>query len=333
MSIKIGNPLHPFSHLPGECFFIPFSAYSVEIYPAFFRIWPNGEDIHLPIKGPVKDFTAMINLKRGMIKVFGEAENGYFQYTIYSQDKEVLFSLEKGNFEEWPSSFKKKNLLPPRLAENLSLGINKSPDWELVKRRSLLEEILPFWFLAGQTTLESPIAEGDSLLEDLKKSIEQKQIAKIKDYFMATFKAGFKGIFCPQAKDLLYQGYSKNPLPNGATPHLLLQEGYRLIRRLLLESEGHGSSIVPLALSLFPAGRALDLKTEWGLIDIEWTKHFLRRCTLKCGRSIDWNFTFPKSHRKCRIEQNGAKRWIDLSNKLTLPLEEGSSYSFDRFEA
>lgn len=334
MSIKMGKLYHPFSHLPGESFTIPFSSEKIEIFPTAFRLLSKGELIHLPILGPVKGFTALVDFTRGLIKVFGTGANGYFQYSIYHENNKIVFSLEKGAIKEWPYLFTSKREKPkPIHLERLSFGIQKSPDWELVKRRSLIEEILPFWFLAGQTTVLSDLFEGGHcLLTDLANAIEKKEILKIGDLFLSIFKAGFKGVFSPLSEDHFYQGYSKNPLVTGVNPDFLLQEGYRLIRKLLLK-EDKQVEIAPLILSLFSSGRAIGLKSQFGFIDFEWTKRFLRRFIIKSENASKIFIQFPKEHRRCRLKENGKVKLIDLTKPFSIQLKPSTSYFFDRFEA
>src|SRR5262245_58221131 len=104
MDIEIAERLHPFTTRPGTPFLLPLSSYRVRVYPTLVAIddmsGPLPKEtatIRWEVTGPVEGFTVVQELERCEIKVFGQAKEGFFRYTLSSpaSGKGVVLSIER----------------------------------------------------------------------------------------------------------------------------------------------------------------------------------------------------------------------------------------------
>ena len=318
MPIKIAERLKPFTHLPGMEFPLPFTQQGVQIFPTALKILPDGELISLPLQGPISGFTAILDLQRGAIQVFGKSPEGYFRYWLFGREDELFCFQDKGKPLFASGPFKLSSLpVPPPPLEELSFGSTKKLDWELVKRRNLMAEILPIWFRLGQM-VHAEERQGPSQYT----SLAQGDYAQ----FMPLFTTGFRGLFWPQNQDINHLGYSQRPLPPGTDPFVLLAGGYRAIRSLLLHETKESLTILPHATKLFPQGRAINLHSSIATVDLDWTKARLRRVILHSHQTGSFSLQFPKEIKRFRINK------ISHSAQGPFDLQEGNEYLLDHFE-
>lgn len=326
MSIKIADRLKPFSHNPGVEFPIPFTKIGVQVFPTALRLLPKGDLIHLPLKGPVEDFTAILDLQRGAIKVFGRTAEGDFRYWLFGKGQELYFYQEKGPegiLANSPFLEASSKPLVDQPMEMVSFGVSKKLDWELVKRRNNLAEFLPIWFQLGQ--LMPPVNDscaGNSLYDSLK--LGQNTM------FNALFSAGFRGIFWPQKEDLSYGGYALPPLSAASEPTLLLTGGYHSIRSLLIQESMEALSILPTATKLFHAGRAMALQTSFASIDLEWAQGRLKKIYLSCKQTGHYQLNLPKEIKRFQVTSENRSFPMRALDPLNLTIK--TEYLFDHFE-
>ena len=136
----------------------------------------------------------------------------------------------------------------------------------------------------------------------------------------------------PQVEDGHLLGYPKPPLPEGSSPHALLSEGYALIKSLLVSSEESSYQITPLATRLFTFCKAVGLQTSFGTVDIEWTKHKLRRLAILSAVEGRWELQFPKPLHKCRLTLGRTQSTFLLKPQAVLDLQKNTQYFLDHFE-
>lgn len=321
MPINIGERLRPFSHQPGTVFPVPFTDQGVALYPTAIRVEPSGELIHLDVEGPIDDFTGVLDLERGEVRIFGKGKSSPFCYWICADGDNIFCSKAKPVVKT-----------PPLPIERLSLGMSKKLDVDLLKRRNLLSELLPIWFRLGQMVPSGLIPEGDSLFQDLKDGMLEESRPDLLAHFQALLAAGFIGCFYPQTIDRNFLGYGKSPLPQGTPPHLLLSQGYALIRSLVLKVSEPVCYFLPRISSLFHSGRVLGLNLPFGSVDLEWTHYRLRRLQFTCRESGSWHFQFPKEFQTCRLTIDRSIEKYACTSERVLDLVVGSQYFFDRFE-
>ncbi|MEX1012586.1 MAG: hypothetical protein WD595_06670 [Waddliaceae bacterium] len=268
MKISIVNRFKPFSHTPGVKLLLPGTDQFFQVYPE--KIITGDTEIPLDIKGPVKNFTVEQDLEKGSIRVFGHSSTGYFEKKIAN-----------------PSYQKPK--------ERLSLGVHKAQEWDLVKKRQMMSEILPFWHFLGQVTPIKPShREGTAALLD--RSLEH------------LFLAGFEGILSPRLQDTDYQGFDLD-MPKAGDPLILLTEGAKMIKSLFLQEEPEYFHILPRLPSEFHCGRLTTPE-----IDMEWSKHKLRKLIVRTSKPL----LLPKEIKRFRLKGDHREKgeWILRDQQL-----------------
>lgn len=349
MLIMISERLKPFSHLPGTQMVLPGTSLQFEIYPALVKISdlsrPNSGPISLipKIAGPVKEFTVMLDLEKGFIKVWGHSAKGYFRYRICSKGSDWALMMEKtpNGGLEWDSStgtVPHIEYIPP-LTDRLSLGNHKSQDWDLVVRRQDLTEILPIWLRLGQLVPLSDPAPypQQGTLQLLKKCIdliEEKNRVEVYGSLLNLFNAGFRGILSPRLEDDHYQGFHLSRVEaEGINPLILLTEGARLIRSLFIQHQENQVDILPAIPPDFHCGRLIqETIGDAAIIDMEWTKKTIRRMNLKVLQSKNLHISFPKNIKRLRVRKGEKDRGKVEFAPLTLAMEQGNTYLLDNFE-
>ncbi len=240
MKIKIAERLRPYSHTPGVRLME-----DIQVFPT--RLVCSGKETLFDVKGPVKNFMVELNLERGEIKII----SGKFRHSI-------PFVMH--------------------CKERLSLGNSKAQDWDLVKRRQDLTEILPIWLRLASLQPETPYKPTAGTLIETCAHCDKTEVVPA---FLNLFNAGFRGILSPRLFDDDYQGLA--PI---AADLSFFKESGRLIRALFLQETDDTISLLPKLPPEFHSGRFL---TE--TIDIEWTKKLLRRAIIRPS-----SFATKKTH-------------------------------------
>lgn len=347
MQIKIAERLRPFTHIPGTFFILPKSSYRLQIFPALMIIHDLSEaepilkaTIPVPVKGPLKEFTAQLDLEKGAIHIWGEDTTGYFRYLIFYDSHQNAISIEliKG-LTIWPSIFSigghgvTINILSshqkilPIAGERLSLGNHKSQDWDGVKKRASLMEIFPFWLCLGQQikNVQEVLPTGGTLA--LLKRCQQASKTEAYEAFKNLFKIAFEGILSPCLHDIHHQGIDLPPVPSHLSPLSLLSEGAKAIRSLFIRHHQKELFILPSLPPEFHCGRYLRISCDSiGFLDLEWTKKKIRRVLFHSKVNGPIKFHFPKDVKHFRL--NGHP--VDLNDSLHFI--ENETYIFDRFQ-
>src|SRR5262249_29172000 len=227
--------------------------------------------------------------EKGRLKVWGESTQGYFCYHIVALQDSLgaIFHLEKcfyqgmilknlgelnvhtykgGKisskvvgatlnpkdqvliFTRWEQQFFKTFL--PSETDRMSLGNHKAQDWQLIKRRCDLVEILPFWRRLGLLVpkIKSVSLPGTaSLIHTCHELIIHKKREKIARSLKNLFLAGFEGILSPRLNDHDYQGIvstSEQSILSG-NPFVLLSEGAEIIKSLFVQNNQNELFILP----------------------------------------------------------------------------------------
>lgn len=322
MKITIAERLKPFCHLPGASCAIPWSSWEVQAFPALLKfenlITFQKLEYRLNWKGPVLDFTVELDLEKGVVWVYGRTEEGHRRVCIEmtKQGIDLIFDKEKKK-ETLPA----EGYLESSSLERLSLGMSKALDWELVRRRHDMAEVLPVWFRLGQMVPCSGEKVGTAALLQ-----ECEKLDAVKTY-LKVFLAGFEGILAPRLTDR-YQGI----VPEGkfsSSPLILLAEGARYIRSLFFNENSQKWNFLPCLPPEFHAGRFLQLQTKAGdKIDFEWSKKLLRRVVIHPAESREVLLSAPKPLKSCRL--NAKKGRHSLEQPLSL--KAGQTIFLDRFE-
>lgn len=345
MTITIAERLKPFSHIPGTTCLIPGMHVSVQIFPALIIVSDlsksSSQELfrsEINIHGPVNDFTVCQDLEANCIRIWGHSANGFFRYNIFNfQDQKVSIEIEKEpkNGLKFSNAQKinfGKKISVAKISERLSLGNNKSQDWDLVSRRLDMKEIFPAWYLLGQSieiANTNDFSGTAALLKQIEEKIKSKSINEIVPLFQNLFLTGFSGILVPSLIDKNYQGFSfPEVAPNAnATPLKLLQMGASLIRSLFIQHSDDQVFILPALPPQFHCGRLIQTQiNNIGLFDLEWSKKLLRRMVIHSKVNKIIMLHFQSDLKKYRL--NG--QYCDISQPLTI--EADTRYIFDNFQ-
>lgn len=368
MRISIAERLRPFSHVPGTSTVLPGRGYQVQIFPCLIRLYHLDKglpflltELSLNLKGPIEQFTVCNDLEKGRLTVSGKSAEGWMRYHLTSAqrdegvrllvDRAPLngFLLEEGGEKhllrdkEWIDLLAfgtpfEPFQIPP--CDRLSLGSHKAQDWELIKRRFHLTEILPLVHRLGQLipveNKSMPLREGTlSLLEDCRQSFIHERPEKGQERWRHFLLGCFNSMLVPQLEDDDYQGLvSAKPLSTlDMSPLILLSEGARLIRELFVQQKDGVLWILPYLLPSLPCGRLLDVPLEGGgWLSLEWTKKAIRRVILYAGSDQELMLKFRSDVRHYRLWQHTKDKGERKSCSSMLILQKNCHYFFDNFQ-
>ena len=321
MKLTIAERLKPFCHLPGTACLIPWSSWKVQAFPALLKfenlLTSQKKECRLDWKGPVLDFTVELDLEKGIVSVYGHTAEGYKKCCI--EMTQTGITIDKKLFI--PATFTKHPL------ERLSLGMSKALDWELVRRRHNMAEILPLWFRLGQMI---PEVTGQkvgtaALLETCDK-------LEVTDRLLKVFMAGFEGILIPRLSDTEHQGIGAEG-QFLESPLILLKEGAQYIRSLFFQESGNQWNFLPCLSPEFHAGRLIDLQTIGkDKIDFEWSKKLLQKVIITATTSREILICLPKPLKSCRLRTSLKQKGTRHSLDQPVVLVAGQTLFLDRFE-
>jgi len=352
MKIDISQKLCPFSHQPGTSCLIPFSTWSVQVFPTLLRFsnlsnisTSERKEIVLPFQGPIKEFTVVQDLEKGEIRVFGHAEQGYFRYFIFKAEEGIFLKFEKRPFALMSQLQNQVCIVEQKQStcwpsnEKLSLGMHKSLDWELVCRRQDLKEIFPVWLkLADQIPYHgNPLRyQGTAMLiETCEKKMKAAAKNELEVSFLNVFNAAFYGIFTPRLFDDHYQGLipiSESEKPDFSPLDILIHSA-KLIRTLFFKEAKDTFSFLPLLPPSFHSGRFINIQTTQGeLIHIEWSKKLLRRVIIKTHVQREITLCLQKPIQSFRMRNHLKERGKISDPKQPLLLLPNRVLYLDRFQ-
>jgi len=363
MKIQIAERIRPFSHLPGDSVLIPRSSIAAKIFPCLIVLYPLDRPdekvaVKLAVTGPLKNFTIQSDLEIGEVKVWGESEGGFLRYTLSCETfkDQICLSLEKAVGDVLELSFaEKKHLLNAKARltlfkkgeiplkeyskegfERLSLGSSRLQNWPMVVSRMQIEEILPVFYRFAQWL---PDAEDHSSNEGawepihncLKYTNEKKHemiIPCLKQLFMGFF----SGILVPRLVDEQYQGFGvwKGNIPDSFTSLSFIPDAIRLIRSLFVVESSETVNLLPHLPPEFHAGRFLNIKTEGGVIQLEWTKKEIRRMEYKALEDHNKILVFNQK-KKCRLRVAGNAESVNFESGQKVEFKKYQQYFFDNF--
>lgn len=349
MQIKVPEKFTPFTHLPGQRFLLASTLLAVEIYPCLIRVYdyslpetPLIQEIELPFEGPLTgpkgEFTAMVEIEKSSIKVWGDSPKGFIRYMIQasSHPKEIELLFEKKPGMQAPAKGFERVPLPQKKQEKLFLGCHKKGEWDQVSKRAHMDEILPYWLCLSQAIhlpkLEPDSSLGDSLLTVLEKNISEKKHEHIYEPLMHLFKAGFHYVLTPRLLDTDYQGFHLpvTSFPLDISPCHLITESAKCIQKIFYQYDSDSLDLLPVLPPEFPHGRYINIQCgELGVLDLEWTKKVARRAIFRSEKDQQLQFIFHRGIREYRLRKNLKDNGTVCANKDKIVLEEGNTYYFD----
>ena len=294
-NIEIREKIAPYTHVPGTPCLVPCCDWVITPFPALLRV-RGASDISIGITGPVKQFLVQMDLERDCVWISGQASEGCYRLQIQATFEGLFLTVRRAPKEGLLIGGQRlvateKILLAsggkvsfPKVCERLSLGNWKAQDWDLVRRRNDVREIVPPLFLLGQKT-----PAGASLQEGTAGLLDGNM-----DLF---FRAAFSGVFVPHLHDPLHQGLLPGCDSSGDAM-AILGLAYQKIRTFLIE-EGGSIRILP-GIAAYPVGRARLFSTV-GLIHLEWSQGIIRRMIVECIENCEATFAFQKEVTSFRV--------------------------------
>lgn len=245
--IRIAERYRPFSRKPGACCLVPGTEFTVHAFPGLVRVKKFDETIaELPITLK-KPFLLTQDLEQGFVSISGE----------FFVDETGTIALKKP--------------VPRPTHERLSLGSSKAQNWDYIRERKDLREILPLWH-----KLASYYSFTHALPQE----------------YLNLYLSYFNAYFVPREKDEEYQGIFKDALEKPFT--LFSQKG---VRSFLIEEK---KDEIIMKRTPFTSGRIINAKTSVGIIHYEWTKNFPRQFIFE-GDISHLQVTFPPEVSQYRV--------------------------------
>jgi hypothetical protein len=340
--IEIADRPKFFSHAPGHFTLVPGTQIRVKAFPtALFFTDEEGFDSELifsNLQGPVDPFTVEQDLERRQLRIYGEAKQGYFRLSLAAEENTLVLRFEKtplsgilvekktfvsGDFLEIANEIA---VSKEPFEERLFLGSSKKKDLALIRLRKDLREVFPLWYFLGKIT---PSKE-EKPFSILKEAIASKDKKKAQDLFLHAYLAHFSSGLVPRKEDEERQGL----LSLTEIASSLLQAGSSCIRSLFFQEKEDAFHILPCLIPLFVCGKMIWIKTESGcLIDMEWTKHRLRRMCIRVEKDQILKLYFPSDVESFRVKMSSKDGGRILAGKGSqIPVKAGALLWFDLFQ-
>jgi hypothetical protein len=324
-------------------------------------------DIHLESK--MNQFTLQQDLKTGEVHLFGKTTQGMVRFSlrpcqnnlcaiaihrhpegglIWHTAKGFLFresALLQGSviakdllllsLAKEPVPF---HAIPKPQQPKLSLGMHKAQRWDDIVKRGDPREYLPYWFSLGDSSAAALAAmphEGTAdLLHKAQQFIAQRQANAALEELHHFFQAGFDSWLIPRLLDKSFLGRELPRLTSSdLSPLPLLHAGSRLIQDLFITIDGSHISILPSLPSLFHCGRLLHIPCAGkGWIDIEWSKHLVRRIIFWSETEEPIQFSFSKELKRFRLKESLQDRGAIYPCPATICFKKHRQYILDHFE-
>lgn len=300
-----------------------------QAFPTLIRIITEKKtyEVSLSLTGPVAEFTQVLDLEEGVVRIFGKAQEGFFGFTIAQNEGVIEMALERGNevlchIEGRKILLRKGEALEfispaeikPDNLERLFLGSTKKLCSEDIRSRSDLSEILPVIYLLGQqipTPLHGDKREFYSTLEKLE----------------SEFLGGFEDIFVPLQKDFFHQGLEIDEMH----PLARLRHFTQSIRSLFVR-EADAVEILPNLLKPFHAGKMTGVRLNSCLLDFEWSKRKVRKLEIVGLNDSIMRLKLPKEISSFRIKVNRRDRGSVIYANEKISIKKGIRYFLDKFE-
>lgn len=344
MKISIVDRLQAFSHRPGHEVMVPGTHYKLKVFPTYLECVDlcslQKNSFPWDLKGPISPFTVEQDLEKSCVRIYGESVQGYFRFLVKAEEDKIVLLIEKAPLKE--TNLKKDKIILAEgvkakktpFLEKLFLGNNKQKDVDCIRTRKDLSEILPFWFFLGQMTpaVEEKEGEMTHLLHLAQEKIENKD-KSVQDLFLSTYLAGLSSGFVPRAQDEEFQGIIPLETKKDLTALPLLSKGSSLIRSLFFQEKEGVYHFLPCLPSKFPAGKMVGVKASDGsTIDIEWTKHQIRRIFLSIQKEGDLKCTFAFGIKRYRMRRSLKDKGMIFQVGESFKVRPGDILLLDRFQ-
>lgn len=328
MMISITQKFKPYTRVPGKHLPIPGSLLYAQVFPERWRVFSASHYLlfegDMKIPGPLKNFAVFQDLHRGGLAVHSEC----YKYYLHPS----------GRCEVSPKGLPSASFGFPLL----SLGVHKHADWQKIRQRQDLKEILPFWLRLGAMV---PEGEEDAslytlgagkLLTQVQQSILSKEKTEIVSKLHSLFLSGYSECFLPRRFDAEHQGILTEVFQEDAkVPFALLRKSFSILMEIFVRIQDNFLEILPSLPPEFPYGRLVGVHLpQIGRLSFEWSKKTLRRVVLVASQSTSIVICAGTEGGTCRQREwqgkrlPGAKR---LSLGESVEIKAGTTYLWDCF--
>lgn len=322
MALTSALRVKPYRHAYQSLCLLPGTCYVCEIFPSLIRIFDYSlitpEQVATIAINPafcLDHFVVTCDLERGSLVISSgkcrlEISKATSKKAVHILAKNLLFTLEGIKLGE------RADFLVAR--ERLYLGCDKAQDWDLIVRRENMAEILPIWYMLSQSI--APPVDSLSLFD----------LSQLKRLFLV----GFTGMFVPQREDSRFLGIEHDvKIQQDVSVLQLLKETRPLIRRLFFEESLNSFHFLLNLPSEFHAGSLSPIFTSRGhTLMLEWSKHEVRRLSIKAGCDDRVTLSFSKGIKHFRLRHSKHERGgCILSNESTVELQKDASFLLDNF--
>ncbi len=318
MKIAICDRLRSFSHKSGHQMIVPGTLVELQVFATELLWGPlerEKKSISLDLKGPMNPFTVEQDLEGKLVRIYGQSQTGYFRMSVQVEKMGfLLLRFEKTPPLGIPAIFQGESMcffsgdtFPLCVVENsertsqekLFLGLSKQKEWERMRDRKDLREILPLWHALGNTI---PEEEGEkTFFPALEEAIAKQEKQKVYDLLLLSYLVHFSAGLFPRREDAEKQGIP----PLVESTKNLLSQGAKKIRSLFFQEQEEGWYFLPCLPSQFVCGKMTDIQTKNGSrIDLEWTKHRLRKMRIRVEQEQEICLYFPKEIKSFRMKRS-----------------------------
>ncbi|HRW58264.1 MAG TPA: hypothetical protein P5048_01450 [Chlamydiales bacterium] len=361
--IQLNDRYTYFSHRYGEKLMLPGTELALEVYPTKIIISPlmrkeEKFEIHFDFLGPMKGFTIFQNLDKNYIEINGHIRMGHFRFRIVAKEEGIdLMAVKmpagelKFSFISKVSSIKqicgfmhaKETLFVPwkfatkfeKSISKISFGVFKQKDVSMMQRRFLLTEYLPYWHLLSQKVpfFTSTIEGTAKFLDQCIPLICMKNKKKIEDLLELTLRSGFSTFLMPRLLDEEYQGILVDQkVSKKAHPTILFEYGKKIIESLFLYTEPEKVFVLTCMPPSISHGKAINLKTEYGTFDVEFSKKFLKKLVFRPSYDCSFVFKLQSKIKSFRMKESRKEFGTTLHSNDKISFVKGRKYFFDKFQ-
>jgi hypothetical protein len=332
--ISIKDRFKPYFQGAHETCMVPKSPWTLEAFPQEF-IFKHGDKSHvlkLNLQETTEFFQLEQDLEKDLIKIYSQSKSGYFQFEIFHKDQFIHVVFKRGKeisieFQGKELILKKGDLVSfeagPSFStdhiERLSFGMNKKMDWQLVKKRNDLKEILPILFFLGQKIEPSLNPEG---------LIHPSDVVQFK-HFLRSY---FHHMLVPRRGSDRREGIFSELLPANFPLEKLLRFGYESIRLWLIQEDEAEISLLKSLPKEFVSGRVTGLKTRLASFDIEWNKGKIFKVKVTGLKDGLLNLSWPKYVDSFRLRHNLKERGRFISLDQEIVISPQKVYYLDKFQ-
>lgn len=326
--ITVRQRYRPFTHTPGYSHLLPGTPYVFKVFPTRIEIRHiDGTDLghlsHEPVS-QIERFTVQTDLHSGKITIFSSCY--YLQILL---GKGFLIRIDKGNWKYVGDAltvvdggYAYGDQMPPtKPLPLLSLGCNKAQEWDQIRCRKDMSEILPYWYLYGSYYSGIETSAEGTLLQQC----AQAGPLEVVSAFNQLYLSGIAPAFSPRAFDDDYHGFH---LPPAKEPLAIVAQGAQIIERLFIRFDHERLEILPVLPPEFHCGRLVDLHIQGlGKVSLEWSKKALRRMMITPDATKKITLCLPKEVKSYRLQK---RIWKKIDDPLELTA--GGTLYFDRFQ-